>query len=204
LEFVEFKEYINNLINLSFWLSVFSVSNHFSKTNGGLGINRHNLSKNTNKIWDVTSLFTVRHDLIKLIGFNQTLNNLVWTSRLLINVKSQLRIGGSNEISKFVGHSKFTFFNPVFNQVQLVLSNHRSSQFYGFNGIQLSCLKESIEINQNWSWTTSLWKILENVDSVLVSQKCSWGISSNVSCTSVISRSNFLVEKLLENLISSR
>jgi hypothetical protein len=76
------------LINLSFWLSIFSVSNHFCKTNGGLGINRHNLSKNTDEIWNMSSLFTVRHDLIKLVGFNQTLNNFIRTSRLLINVKS--------------------------------------------------------------------------------------------------------------------
>jgi hypothetical protein len=185
-------------------LSIISVSNHFCESNSGLGINRHNLSNNANEIWDMTSLFTVRHDLIKLIGFNQTLNNLVWTSRLLINVKSQLRIGGSNEISKFVGHSKFTFFNPVFNQVYLVLSNHWSSQFYRFDGIQFSCLKKSIEINQNWSWTTGLWKILENVNSVLISQKSSWSFSSNFGGTSIIRRSNFLVEKLLEHLISSR
>lgn len=70
LEFVEFKEYINDLINLSFWWSIVSVGNHFCKSNSGLGIDRHNLSKNTNKIWDMTSLFTVRHDLIKLVCFN--------------------------------------------------------------------------------------------------------------------------------------
>jgi hypothetical protein len=65
-------------------------------------------------------------------------------------------------------------------------------------------LKKSIEINQNWSWTTGLWKILEDVDSVLVSQKSSWSFSGNFGCTSIIRRSNFLVEKLLEHLISSR
>jgi hypothetical protein len=70
LEFVEFKEHINDLINLSFWWSVISVSNHFCKSDCGLGINRHNLSKNTNEIWNMSSLLTVRHDLIKLIGLN--------------------------------------------------------------------------------------------------------------------------------------
>ena len=87
LELVKFKEHINDLINLSFWWSVISVSNHFCKSDCGLGINRHNLSKNTNEIWNMSSLLTVRHDLIKLISLNQTLDNFIRTSRLLINVK---------------------------------------------------------------------------------------------------------------------
>lgn len=204
LEFVELKEHVNNLINLSLWWSVVSVGNHFSKSNSGLGVDWHDLSKNADEIWDMASLLAVRHDLVKLICFNQTLDDLIRTSRLLINVESQLWIGSSNEISKLVGHCKFTFLDPVLDQVQLVLCDDWSSQLDGFDGIQLCCLQKSVKIDQNWSWSSSLRKILENINGVLVSQKSAWSISCDVCGTSIISRSNFGVEKLLEHFVSTR
>lgn len=88
MEFVEFKEDINDLINLSFWWSIVSVSNHFGKSNCGLGVDRHNLSKDPDELWLMTSLLAVRHDLIELVCLNQTLDNFVRTSRLLIDVES--------------------------------------------------------------------------------------------------------------------
>ena len=204
LEFVELKEHVNNLINLSLWWSVVSVGNHFSKSNSGLGVDWHDLSQNADKIWDMASLLAVRHDLIKLICFNQTLNDLIRTSRLLIDVQSQLWIRSSNQISKLIGHRKLSFLDPVLNQVQLVLSDDWSSKLDRFNGIQLCCLKKSIKIDQNWSWSSSLWKIFENIDGVLVSQKCTWSISGDVGGASIISGSNFGLEKLLEHFVGSR
>lgn len=194
LELVELEEYIHDLINLSFWWAIVSVGDHLGEPNSSLGINWHDLSKDTDKIWDMASLLAVWHDLIKLVGFNQTLNNFVWTSRLLINVESQLRIGSSDQISKLVGHGQLTLFDPVFNQIQLVLGNDWSGELNRLDGVQLGCLKESIEINQNWSWTTGLWKVLENIDCILISQKCSRSISGDVGGSSIIRRSNFLVK----------
>jgi len=78
LDFVEFEENTSNLVNVSFWRTLISVCNHFSKTNSSLSINWHNLSQNLDKVWNMTSLLTVWHDLIKLICLDQSLNDLIW------------------------------------------------------------------------------------------------------------------------------
>ena len=78
LNLVEFKEHMGHLINVGFGRSIVSICYHFCKTDSSLSVNWHNLSKNFDKIWNMTCLLAVWHDLIKLIGLNQSLNNFVW------------------------------------------------------------------------------------------------------------------------------
>jgi hypothetical protein len=52
------------LVNISFWWTLISISNHLSKSNSSLGINWHNLSQNLDKVWNVATLLAIRHDFV--------------------------------------------------------------------------------------------------------------------------------------------
>jgi hypothetical protein len=78
LDLVELQESVNNLINISFWWTLVSVSDHLSETNSCLWVHWHDLSQNLNEIWNMASLLAVWHDFIELVSFNKTLNNLIW------------------------------------------------------------------------------------------------------------------------------
>jgi len=203
LKFVELEEDVHNQINLCFWRARVSVGNHLGQTNSCLRICWHDLSQDCNKVWNMSCLFAIWHDFIELICLNQSFDDFVWRARLLVDVECQLWVGLSDEISKLVGHRQLTFFDPVLDQVQFVLGNHWSCKLHRFDGIEFGGLKKSVEINQNWSWTSCLREILEDVDGVLVSQKGSWSISGNSGSSCVISSSNLAREELLEHFIGS-
>jgi hypothetical protein len=48
-----------------------------------------------------------------LTSFDQTLDDLVRRTRLLVNTESHLRISLSDQVTKLIGHSEFAFLDPV-------------------------------------------------------------------------------------------
>jgi len=137
LDLIELQESIHDLVDVSFWWALISVGYHLGKTDSGLWVHWHDLSKDLDEIWDMSCLLAVWHNLIKLIGFDQTLDNLVWGSRFLIDVESHLWISLSNKVTELISHGKFLFLDPILNQVKLVLSNDGSSKLNRLNSIKL-------------------------------------------------------------------
>lgn len=204
LEFIELEEDVHYQINLCLWRTSVSVGNHFGQANSCLRVRWHDLSQDCDEVWNMSCLLTIWHDFIKLVCLNQSFDNFVWRARLLVDVERQLWIGQFDEISKLVSHCQLTFFDPVLDQIQFVLGNHWSCELHRFNGIEFCGLKESVEVNQNWSWASSLREVLEDVNGLLVSQKGTWSISGNSGSSCIISSSNLAREELLENFIGSR
>jgi hypothetical protein len=122
-DFVEFKENTGHVVNVCFGWSLVSVGDHLGKSNSSLWVDWHDLSKNLHKVWYVTSLLAIWHDLVKLVSLNKSLNNLVWRPRLLEDIECHLRVDLSDEITKFISHGELAFLDPVFNKVDLVLGN---------------------------------------------------------------------------------
>jgi hypothetical protein len=101
------------LLDVSLGLSLVSVGDHLSEINSSLGVHRHNLSQNADPVWVVTLLLAVWTNLIKLTSFDQTLDDLVRRTRLLVNTESHLRVSLSDQVTKLIGHSEFAFLDPV-------------------------------------------------------------------------------------------
>ena len=78
MDLVELEESVHDLIDVGFWWALVSRGNHFSETNSGLRVHWHDLSQDLDEIWDMSCLGAVWHNFIKLIGLNQTLDNLIW------------------------------------------------------------------------------------------------------------------------------
>ena len=83
------------------------------------------------------------------------------------------------------------------------MSNDWSSELDGLNGIELGGLQQGIEVDENWSWSTSGWQVLELVDRLLVSQESAWGISGNSCGSCVVAGGKFLVKHQHEDIVSS-
>lgn len=203
LNFVEFQEDVDDLIDLSLWWPLVPVGDHSSKTDSGLGIDWHDLSQDFNKVWLMACLLAVWHDLVELVCLNKSLNDLVWGTRLLIDIESHLWVGLSNKITELIGHGQLLFLDPVLDEVELVLLDDWSSKLNRLDSIQLGCLQKSIEVNEDWGWSASGWQVLELVDGLLVSQESSWGISGNSGCSGIITGSKLLVEHMDEEIVSA-
>jgi hypothetical protein len=157
LDLVELQENVDNLINWSLWWSLIPVGDHPGETNSGLRVHSHDLSQNLYEIWDMTSLLAVRHDLVKLVGFDESLDDLIGGTRLLIDAESHLRIGLSDKISKLVCRGQLLLLDPVFDEVELILLNDRSCKLNGLNGVQLCGLEKGIEVDENRCRSSSRW-----------------------------------------------
>jgi hypothetical protein len=95
-------------------------------------------------------------------------------------------------------------FDPVLDQVELVLLDDRSSELDGLDSVQLGGLQEGVEVDEDRGWSSSRRQVLELVDSLLVSQKGSRGVSCDRGSTSVVTGCELLVEHQDEEIIGAR
>jgi len=78
LDAVVLKEHLHNAIKRSLWHTrSITGSNHLSKANSSLWVSWHNSTQDLHEVWLVTSLLAIRNDLIELVSFNQSLNDLI-------------------------------------------------------------------------------------------------------------------------------
>jgi hypothetical protein len=117
----------------------------------------------------VSSLLTVWHDLVELVGLNKSLDDFVWCSSLLEDSQGKLWVVLSNEVSELVRHGKLILFDPVFDQTDFSLLKDWTGNFHGLNIIELSGFKEGGVVDHDWLMASSGWNLLELVDSILVS-----------------------------------
>lgn len=113
LDLVVLEEHLRNLLNVSLRLSLVSVGDHLSKINRSLGVHRHNLSQDADPVWVVTLLLAVWTNLVKLTSFDQTLDDLIRRTRLLVDAKSHLRVSLSDQVAELIGHGELTLLDPV-------------------------------------------------------------------------------------------
>jgi len=102
LQLVKLQENVHDLVDLCLWRPIVSVGDHFGKANGGLGVDRDDLSHDLDEIGDVAGLVAIGQDLIQLVGFNQSLDDFFWISRLLKHTECELRVGASDQVAEFV------------------------------------------------------------------------------------------------------
>lgn len=203
LDLVEFQENVDDLIDLGLWWTLVSVGDHSGEANSSLWVDRHDLSEDLDKIRRMSSLLAVRHDLVELVGLNESLNDLVRGARLLVDAESHLWVSLSDEVSKFVGHSQLFLLDPVLDQIELILLDNWPGKLDGLNCVQLGCLQEGVEVDENRRWTSSGRQVLELVDGLCVSQKRSWGIPRNGSSSSVVTCCELLVEHKHEEIVGT-
>jgi hypothetical protein len=122
---------------------------------------------------------------------------------LLIDAEGHLWVGRSNEVSELVGYGELLLLDPVLYQIELVLLNDRSGELDGLDGVQLGGLQEGVEIDEDRGWSSGRRQVLELVNGFLVSQKGSWGVSGDRSCTSVVTGGKLLVEHKDEEIVGS-
>lgn len=203
LDLVELQKDGDNLIDLSLWWALVSVCHHSGEADSRLRVDRHDLPQNLDKIRGVAGLLAVWHDLVQLVGLDKPLDDLVGRAGLLIDAEGHLWVGRSNEVSELVGHGELLLLDPVLYQIELVLLNDRSGELDGLDGVQLGGLQEGVEIDEDRGWSSGRRQVLELVNGFLVSQKGSWGVSGDRSCTSVVTGGKLLVEHKDEEIVGS-
>lgn len=170
LHLVELQKDGDNLIDLSLWWALISVRHHSREADSRLRIDGHDLSQDLDEIWSVAGLLAVWHDLVQLVGLDESLNHLLWRAGLLVDAEGHLWVGGSDEVSQLVSHGQFLLLDPILDQVELVLLDDRSCELDGLDGVQLGGLQESVEVDEDRGRSSSGWQVLELVDGLLVSQ----------------------------------
>lgn len=76
---------------------------HLGERDAGLGVRVEQVLQDSNEVWlMVVVLSAVRHDLVELSGFNETLDHTVGVAASSMNFHSKLRVVLTNEVTKGV------------------------------------------------------------------------------------------------------
>lgn len=195
LNLVEFQEDVHNHGSISSGRAWIAASDHFCEVDTGRGIVGHDLPQKFDKVRAVSGLLAVGHDFIELVGLDEALNDLVRVTRLLVNVQSHLRVGLADKVAQLVRHSELLLLDPGFDQIHLLLLNHRLGQLDRLNSVELSGLKECVEVDKDGSGLTSLRHGLEPINSILISQQVTRRILRYGCRTNEVLSLHFGVEK---------
>ena len=115
------QEALDNLLNRSLWVTLWvSHSDHLGQTNGGLRIVWNGGLQDLDEVGSVVHLLAVGDNLIELIGFNESLDNLIGVTTFLESFQSQLWVLGSDGVTKFFTHGQLIVVDPAFDQGNLV------------------------------------------------------------------------------------
>lgn len=116
------KEDLDYLINRCLWVALgISHGDHLSKLDGSSRVGGNNSSQDLHEVGLVVRLLAVGDDLVELVGFNKSLDDLVGGAGSLVYLQGELGVELSDDIAELVRHREFTLGDPVLNKVRLTL-----------------------------------------------------------------------------------
>lgn len=146
---VELEEDLRHLVDVGLGRALVSVSHHLGEVYRCLRVHRHDLPQDSHKVGCVVLLLAVGHDLVKLAGLYQALDDLVGATALLIDVKGHLRVGSSDEVAKLVTHGQLLLLDPALKQLELVLGDDWLGKLDGLDLVEFGRLEQRVEIDEN-------------------------------------------------------
>lgn len=129
LDLVEFQEHSDDAFEWGLGLArAISHRDHLSELQRCLRVDRNHGSKDLHEIGLVVGLLAVRNNLVELLGFNETHNDLVGRTGSLVYFKCHLGVVLTDYIAEGIRHGELVLGDPVLNNSNLALLQNRRDE----------------------------------------------------------------------------